>query len=115
MTLETVTVNIERDTETDDGYGGVTAVSANVYAGLKATINFPTGESNRRAESGAQGAVGPGVVTRYTVVVKFEPYPTGKTFRVNDRVYVPATGERYKVVAVRPYTYTLQLDAERLV
>jgi hypothetical protein len=113
MSLVPVTVNVERDTETDDGYGGVTASSVTVYSALQAWLNYSTAQANIRAEAGAATAQGPGVVTRYLGVVKFEPKPA-ITVRENDRVYVPATGERHKVVGVRSYEFTLQLDVERL-
>lgn len=113
MSLVPVTVTIERDTETDDGYGGVTAVSADLYTGLSGYLNFKTAGRTQRSESTGQG--GPGVETLYRGLLKFEPIPASTTIRINDRVYVPVTGERWKVVGVRAYEYTLQLDIERLV
>lgn len=111
MSLVSVTVDIIRDAEVDDDYGGVTAAEYYAYRSLPATINYPTPRAVERSES--TGAGGPGVRTQTRGIVKFEPKPEA-TVLVNDRVYVQETAERHLVIGVRSYEYTLQLDVERL-
>lgn len=113
MSLVAVTVDIERDTETDDGYGGVTLVSATVYSNLRAWINYIIPRSVERSESSG-GASGPGVSTQTRCVVKFEPIPSSVTIAVNDRIVVESTLEEWLVTGIRTYEFTLQCDVERV-
>lgn len=114
MSLVPVTISIERDTEADDAYGGVTLTPVTVYADLAAWMNYTSRTPNLRSESGQKGAVGPGVVTRMLGLCKFEPVPPGVTIQTNDRV-VTSDGARWLVITPpRVYEYTLQLDLERI-
>lgn len=111
MSLVPVTVDIERDIEIDDAYGGVTVVPQTLYVGLIAWVNFANRRPNERSESTQQhGAAGPGVVTRTRAFAKFEPRPNIDT-KVNDRLVVHG-GDSWLVVGIRPYEYTLQLDLD---
>lgn len=117
MSLIPFTFRVERDTVTDDVYGGETVVAANVYTGLTGTFNFYRKDSTRRFESGGgTGERGPGVQTQDIGVVIMDPKPTNTTILINDRIVASSSGSgvpgNLAVIGVREYEVTLQLDAE---
>ncbi len=113
MSMEPITVDVERDTWTRDASGGRTAVSATVYSGLSVTISRPDKSSDTRFEST------PGVQTKVDRVVFLEPWDGSVLIEVNDRIvpnpaisYLPA---HFNVLFPRPYPDDggqLQLDVE---
>lgn len=113
MSLISLLVDVERDIETEDDYGGLMDVPKTVYSGLSCTINYAHREVNERSESSTQGrAAGPGVMTRTKARAKFEPKPDA-VFAVNDRLIEQESGRVWSVTGVRPtYEFTLQLDLE---
>ena len=101
-----VTVDIERNTPTDDLAGGTTEVWAAVYSAVACRRHLygRTGWQLDREERE------PGVMTarREFFLFSEKPFPTILT---NDRIVVSG-GATYLVHHVRTYQYTLQVDAE---
>jgi hypothetical protein len=113
MSLVAITVDIARQQGDLDAYGGKSDAWTTKYSDLPALFNYPARVAVSRYESGPGGASGPGVTTRTTGIIVFEPIPANTTILVNDRVSIDG-GDKYKVIGVRTYEYTLQLDVERI-
>jgi hypothetical protein len=119
MSLQPITLDIERSIVTEDDGGGE-AVSPNIiYAGLNGTVSFPDLDAVTREETGAGPSSGPGTFTRSDRVVFIDPWDGTIQIEVSDVVkpnptvnWLPAG---MKVIAVREYPDDdgqVQLDVE---
>lgn len=103
-----LSVSIERDTNTLDDYGGETASSSTVAAGLRATKHYYSRQGLERLEGAAQS--GPGLLTKTKVFFKFQqPHPD---VRINDRIVEEVSTDEWLVMHVRTYARTMQVDCE---
>lgn len=117
MSLETILVDVVRDSQAPDIYGGSVATPGTIYSGLTATFNYYKRNSETRFERGGEGrAGGLGVMTRTEGVVIFDPKPSGVTILVNDRIVanpaVSGVPSALQVNSVRTYEVSLQADVE---
>lgn len=121
MSLDTLTVDIQRDTATVTSYGGESYTSVTIYSGLAVTINYPNLNAVSRHETPSGNILGAGPRTKSDRVVFLDPWDGSVFIRVNDRVVPNPTRNElpsaFKVVAVRPYyddggAGELQLDVE---
>ena len=118
MSLVPILVDVSRDTFAADIYGGEVGTPGAIYSGLSATFNYiPRRTREERFERAGDGrSGGPGVQTRTTGIVIFDPKPSGVTILVNDRIVanpaVAGVPSSLQVTGVRIYEVTLQLDVE---
>ena len=102
-------VEILQSSRTGDGSGGKTEVFTPIWTGL-ATQNFYSKQSEFRLEQSTHAADGPGVQTRILKLWVFElPFPPtiARDYRIQD-----AAGNKWRVLFVRTYDDTLQIDSE---
>lgn len=110
MSLEPITVDIQRDVITADAFGGETAVSSTVYSGLSVTIGYPSKNAVQRFEPQ------PGAQTKSDRVVFLDDWDGTVALLVNDRVVpnpaIATLPASFNVIAVRPYDGQVQWDVE---
>lgn len=117
-----VTLNHQRATRTKDLAGGKTPAWATLNANIIATMHCYSRADQFRIEQtpGGPGS-GPGVMTNLNTLFKF--VPPFYDIRVNDQlvlaqdlylggIIVQNTGDIFKVLFVRQYVRTFQVDTE---
>lgn len=122
MSLELITIDVQRATVSPDDYGGEALTWAAVYSGKQVTIGFysPRGVDRFELVKDTRSAEGPGSRNSNKRVMYLEPWDTSVVVYLNDRIvpnpaltYLPAA---FNVVGVRPYYEPsggeLQLDIE---
>lgn len=113
MGLEPITVLIQQEMRVGTGGGGKAVTYVTSVSGLLATKNFYAQQSNVRIED-VGNAGGPGVVTQTLSFFTFhiEDYPGGWPSVQREWRIVEADGTAWKVLYVRTYEDTMQVDCE---
>ena len=113
MSLLSESVTVLKPTRVTDGSGGKTETFTAIWTGT-GTQNFYTKTSLERLEQSTHSAQGPGVLTRTLKLWTFEapgfpPFSatTGRDYRIKD-----SGGAQWRVLYVRTYEMTMQVDTE---
>lgn len=109
MARTTVTVDVQRAARATDGAGGKTKTWANQVSSVGARMRHYTTTGTAEALDTAGAAPGRAVMERWLFI--FDDVALG--VMANDRI-VWGTNT-YRVLTVRPYERTLQVDTERVV
>jgi hypothetical protein len=113
MSFTPQTITIKSPTRTGDTSGGKVPTYASVWTGSACLHLYSSrGQSEMREESGTHNAAGPGVLTVKRNYFAFTPPKLPPAAVARDWHIIDSGGVTWRVLFVRVYGWSTQIDAE---